>query len=121
MTLHITPEMVEACYDFLRTTPPYKGWKLPPGEMIKFVISLSPKHFAQYWWNGSQHVIEISANSIAHIDTLVEKLCHEMIHLELEIKGLESKTGGANVHNAAFRKRAALVCKYHGYDPKAFY
>jgi hypothetical protein len=41
-------------------------------------------------------------------------------HLNLEMIGWESVGGGPNTHNTAFRQFAVQVCKYHGYDPKAF-
>ena len=41
--------------------------------------------------------------------------------MRLEITGMESRSGGPNTHNIAFRKFAAQVCKIHGFDPKAFY
>jgi hypothetical protein len=43
-----------------------------------------------------------------------------MIHLYLEKMGWESP-GSEDTHNAAFRRFAVQVCKYHGFDPKAFY
>jgi hypothetical protein len=121
MTLPLTPEMLETLYDFLCTTPPFNRMKMPPSEEVKFVISLGTDYFAKYRWDGSQHNVIVSAKAIAHTHTLVEKFSHELVHLSLEKDGLESKQGGPNVHNAHFKKRAALVCKYHGFDPKAFY
>jgi hypothetical protein len=47
-------------------------------------------------------------------------MSHEMIHLYLEKMGWESP-GSEDTHNAAFRRFAVKVCKYHGFDPKAFY
>ena len=121
MTLQLTPEMLAAAYDFLRTTPPFTGWRLPESDDVVFRLSLRPKEFGRYQWDGEHHTITMSIKAIAHTDTLMRYMAHEMVHLSLEKDGLESKTGGEEVHNAEFRKRAARVCKYHGFDPKAFY
>jgi hypothetical protein len=48
-------------------------------------------------------------------------MSHEMVHLYLEMMGWESVGGAPNTHNAAFQQFAVQVCKYHGYDPKAFF
>ena len=120
MTLPLTKEIIAAAYEYSRATPPFCKWRLPPAEMVNFVISNSPKHFAQYWWDGRDN-IEISAKAIGYTPLLIEKLQHEMNHMRLRMIGQESKKGGPSVHNAAFRKNAASICKVHGWDPKAFY
>lgn len=121
MTLPLTPETLAAAYDYLCTTPPFNKWNLPDSEDVKFTVNKKLKNkFAQYQWTGEQHSIAISAASNGHTSTLLENLGHEMIHLYLEHMGWESR-GNESVHNAAFRKFAARVCKHHGFDPKAFY
>ena len=121
MTLPLTPEMLATAYDYLRITPPFSRWKLPESEDVKFTINKKLKSkFAQYQWDGKQHTVTMSAASIGHTHTLFEALSHEMCHMYLEEMGWESR-GNENTHNAAFRKFAAQVCKYHGFDPKAFY
>lgn len=121
MTLPLTAEMLEACYEFLKTTPPFTSWNMADGEDVKFGVSKKlKKTFAQYQWDGERHTVTIAAGSVGHTKTLIESLAHEMIHMHLEENGMESN-GGTNFHNAAFRKFAAEVCKHHGFDPKAFY
>lgn len=120
MTLPLTPEMLTAAYDYLRTTPPFNGWSLPEGDEVKFKVGKFRGKFAAYQWDGKQHTITMSGAAIGHTCTLLETLAHEMIHLHLEDTGNESR-GNENAHNAWFRKFAAQVCKYHGFDPKAFY
>lgn len=121
MTLPLTPETLEAAYEYLRTTPPFSGWNLPEGEDVKFVVSKSDRDIAAYKWNGKQHTICLSAKFIGHSDTLLVYLAHEMVHMHLEERGIESRNGGPDTHNMAYRKYAAQVCKFHGFDPKAFY
>lgn len=121
MTLRLTPEMLETLHDFLCTTPPFKKWKLPTSDEIKLVISGGHDYFAKYRWDGKQHVITVSDTAVGHTITLIETYSHELIHLHLEIKGQESRRGGPSCHNKYFRRFAAQVCRYHGFDPKAFY
>lgn len=121
MALQLTPETLAAAYDYLATTPPFAGWNLPDSDDVLFRVVRSTKEFAYYKWDGRRHVISVSARSVGHTSTLLEKMAHEMIHLNLEDSGMESKSGDANTHNAAFRVLAAQACKVHGWDLKAFY
>jgi hypothetical protein len=120
VTLPLTAEMLETCYEFLKTTPPFCDWNLHDGEDVKFRIGKRSAKFAEYQWDGKQHTVTMSGAAIGHTQTLIEALSHEMIHMHLEENGWESR-GTAAVHNAAFRKFAAQVCKHHGFDPKAFF
>jgi hypothetical protein len=121
MTLPLTTEMMAAGYDFLATTPPFSGWNLPDAEDVVFKLSRGEREFGFYRWDGERHTITASVKAIGYTVTLMRFLSHEMIHLYLEKMGWESVGGGPNTHNAAFRKFASQVCKYHGFDPKAFY
>lgn len=121
MTLPLTPDMIAAAYDYLRTTPPFSRWNLPDSEDVRFSVGKFRSDYASYRWDGKQHTITMSANAIGYSPTLLRYLSHEMVHLHLEETGMESRQGGEDTHNAAFRKFAAQVCKHHGFDPKAFY
>jgi hypothetical protein len=121
MNLPLTPETLAAAYEYLRSTPPFNKWKLPPSGEVLFKVAKTRHKQGWYQWDGSRHTITASTGRIAQSHTLLVLMAHEMIHLYLEIKGWESKKGSNDVHNAAFRKFAVRVCKYHGFDPKAFY
>ena len=121
MTLPLTPDMLEAAYNYLKVTPPFNRWKLPDTDDVSFKLSKSQKEFANYQWDGKNHTITVSILSVGHTATLLQYMAHEVIHMFLEEKGLESKTGGPDVHNLHFKKFALQVCGYHGFDPKAFY
>jgi len=120
VTLPLTADMLEACYEFLKTTPPFCDWNLHDGEDVKFRVGKQREKLAQYRWDGKQHEITMSGAAIGHTKTLIGAMAHEMIHMHLEETGIESR-GNHATHNAAFRKFAAIVCKIHGFDPKAFY
>lgn len=121
MTLPLTPEMLAAAYDYLKTTPPFCKWNLPESEDVVFKLSRRKREAGRYQWDGKRHTIAASIYAIAHTVSLMRFLSHEMVHLYLEQMGWESRSGGTDIHNSAFRKFAAQVCKFHGFDPKAFY
>lgn len=122
MNVQLTPEILKSCYELLRQTQPFCRWKLPVGDAVKFRIAKDLRgDYAQYSWDGEQHEITMSSGAIGHLNTLIEKMAHEMIHMHLEERGLESRTGNEDTHNIPFRNFAARVCKIHGFDPKAFY
>lgn len=121
MTLPLTPETLAAAYDYLSATPPFSRWGLPESEDVVFKLNKARLHSGQYQLDGKRHTITASVHAIAHTQSLIRMMAHEMIHLYLEKMGWESRNGGENCHNAAFRKFAAQVCKVHGFDPKAFY
>jgi hypothetical protein len=120
MTLPLTKEILAATYEFCRSLPPFCRWKLPPAEMVNFVLSNSVKHYGQYWFDGERDCIEISTKSIGFVPLLVQVMQHEIIHMKQRMVGQAPKKGGPHYHNAAFRKDADRVCKLHGWDPKAF-
>lgn len=117
MTLHLTPEILRAAYDYLRVTQPFDSWNLPEGEDVRFKVTRSRRLFGCYYQDGSEHSIEISARKHGHTLTLLMTMAHEMIHLhQLSTRMHSPKT----IHNAAFNKLAAEVCECHGFDPKLF-
>lgn len=121
MTLPLTAEMLEACYEFLITIPPMTRWNMPPGEDVKFSVGKATDCFAHYQWDGTRHTITVSEQAVAHTSTLINAMAHECVHLHLWATKQESKRGGPRYHNAAFKRYAAQVCRANGFDPKAFY
>ena len=119
MSLPLTPEILEAAYEFLRATPPFKGWKLPIGEEVEFaVIALRDREGDHTTYIGTtDHVIRVSSKRIGHTHSLIVVMAHEMIHARQAIT--KKFTSGVE-HNADFRRLAATVCKLHGFDPKTF-
>ena len=113
--------MLAAAYDYVATTEPFCRWNLPESDEVRFYVISSPADFARYRWDGKRHTISVSSRSVGHTATLIEKMCHEVIHLHLEETGMESLQGTTNTHNHAFRKLALGVCKSHGFDPKSFW
>ena len=116
MTLRLTPDLLAAAYDFLRTTDPFLGWKLPKSGRIKFLVIKDPRRYADFGAENGVPTIRVSTARNGHAATLLSTVAHETIHLHQYLRGLETK----GEHNADFRRRAKRVCAAHGYDLKTF-
>lgn len=115
--MQITPEMCEAMYEFIRTTPPYKGWKLPAAEDVEFHIIHSRKVGADYYCKSDgTHQIRVNARWCGNVVSLYKLLLHEMVHLH---HGYACPNDNAH-HGRKFLALARQVCKAHVLDPKVF-
>ena len=116
MTLRLTPEILEGAYEFLRATPPFNRWKLPPADEVQFRVMHSREWMGQYTYAAGEHVIDISSRLVGHTGTLIETMAHEMTHLALQESGQADKSE----HGERFERCAARVARLHGFDPKRF-
>lgn len=114
MTLALTPHVLVAAYDFLRATPPFRGWKLPHSDDVEFHVVRGKHFYGEYSTEGDKHRIGISSATVGTTDTLVRTMAHEMTHLYQQLQGRDP------AHGADFRRHARCVCRHHGFDPKAF-
>ncbi len=112
MTLRITPEACELCYDFMDALPPFCDWNLPPAHDVRFVVFEKPRLYGYYRWEDGKHTIAIGPK-VGHTRTLVETMAHEMVHLAQAVHKTETKAE----HNAAFFKMIEEVARWHGFDP----
>lgn len=114
--MHLTPATLEAAYELLRATPPFKGWRMPEADEVEFVVSRTAALGSAGRTAGGQRYIAISGARHAHLATLLPTMAHEMVHLH------DQSTGGRDdvEHGATFRRLAAQVCRHHGFDPKWF-
>ncbi len=120
MSLRITPDIIEAAYEFLRTTPPFKGWRLPPADEVEFVVSRHTQFLGYHRGMRRKlhsHEIGISEMCVGHTNTLLRTMAHEMIHQYQQRNRLETPN---TEHNAHFMQMARRVCRYHGWDEKEF-
>lgn len=119
MSLILTPETLAAGYDFLRSTRPFKGWRLPHSDDIEFRVTREGGEMGHYnrYAGTDHHWIAMSEKNLAHTNSLLMFLGHEMIHLKQAIAKTETKN---TQHNAEFHRLARNVCRAHGFDPKMF-
>lgn len=114
MSLPLTKELLRGTYDFLRLTPPFKKWKLPPGEIVIFKVTRSPTVTGDHLLYKGQHTIRVSAKKVGSTQTLIELMAHEMVHVKCDREGVKTE------HGFHFKGAACLVCKYHGFDEASF-
>lgn len=110
----LNPTTLAAAYDFLRTTEPFCRWNLPPAAEVKFAVIKDPKIHGDWTFINGRHRLRVSDGSVAHTDTLMTSVAHEMIHMRCHARGDKSE------HGAMFHRYARQVCRHHGFDPKLF-
>lgn len=113
MSVPITRATLIAAYELLRTTPPFLGWSLPDAGEVEFEIFRAKTHFGDC--DGDK--IRVSCGKHGQLNTLLATVAHEAIHLHQMRKGLETR--GVE-HNNDFKRRAAQICRLHGWDAAAF-
>lgn len=114
VTLRLTPDVLAAAYDFLRTTDPFRRMKLPEADDIGFHVVSDQDIFADFVVENGVPIIRVSAANNGHTVTLLAAIAHEMKHLH------QHMTGDRETHGHRFKRFAARCCAIHGFDPLAF-
>src|SRR5262249_50899009 len=116
MTLHLTPGMIEAAYELLRQTPPFRRWGLPDPDDLEFRAVPLPNDDQGELCKFPDGRLRLTVNPNRHktIHSMIMTLAHEMAHMRQE--QLKKK----DHHGASFQRLADLVCKVHGFDRGQF-
>lgn len=117
MSLEITPDIIRNAYEYLRSTKPFKHWKLPHSDKIKIKTILPNDKLGEWSIKDKQHCISINDKLIGSTLNLMQTLAHEMIHLAQYI--LKQETPNTE-HNKDFYNKIKIIAKYHGFDSKWF-
>jgi len=112
--LKLHPDMLASAYDFLRTTQPFRGWKLPESDDIGFHVVSDATMFGDFYLDGDIPTIRVSQTGIGHTNTLLATLAHEMLHLRQHLRG------DKEYHGPRFKRAALSICRIHGFDPNTF-
>lgn len=112
MTLPLTPDSLAAAYDYLRTTPPFKRWKLPVSDEVEFRVTRHRGEYGAHDVRRSEHCVWVSSSIVTTTERLMMTMAHEMLHAYQD--GI-AKTATRTVHNREFHRLAARVCKSHGW------
>lgn len=113
--LHLTPEILEAAYNYLRSTPPYRRWKLPHADEVRFQVTWKTDQRGNCQQHGNgKHTVRISQVFIGRTVSLMEAMAHEMVHVHLDRKKVRAH------HGNEFQTCAEQVCRYHGFDFRQF-
>lgn len=115
MTLRLTADLLAAAYTFLRSSEPFKAWKMPPAHVVRFKVVRDPTIHADFGLEKGKPVIRVSVSGAGTTVTLLSVMAHEMIHYR------QLLTGKADTHGASFQAMKKRVCAVHGcFDPKTF-
>lgn len=117
MKLHLTHQMLEAVYELLKTTPPFRSWKLPDADDIAFEVVRAPTTSGEYLLRDGKHIIRISSRCVDRLSTLTMIMAHEMVHLREEVF---YKSRPDIKHGARFKRLAKQICRYHGFEEAIF-
>jgi hypothetical protein len=115
MRFGLTPDMLEAAYEYLRASKPFRGMKLPHPDDLVFRVSRHADRFAHFWAVNNNHwELAVSEVNVDSTLILLPTMAHEMIHLYQEKNKLLGN------HNEEFMRVAKLVCRYHKFDLTTF-
>lgn len=118
--LRLTPRLMHDFYKAFSRTPPFgqKGWRLLPADEVIFKVSRT-LHLGDHSYTPGKkdHAIALSELRHGHLHTMLVTLAHEMVHL---VQAVEKTETPKAEHNADFRRRAKIVCRAFGFDPKEF-
>lgn len=114
--MHLTPEVLEGAYEFLKTTPPFARWKLPAADDVSFTVIGAANIRGTFWEGlpGEHMAIGISGSCLSHTTPMLVTMAHEMCHMKAWM------TWRTKTHGAVWRRLANSVCTHHGFDPKEF-
>jgi hypothetical protein len=111
----ITPDMLEATYELLRVTLPFRRWKLPHPDDLGFRVSGARDRHAHYRNHKGVKEICVSQFHAKGLEKLQQDVAHEMVHLRLDEVG-DSRVN----HGPKFVRLAKIVCWRHKWDLQAF-
>ena len=114
MTLRLTPDMLAAGYDFLRTTAPLYRWRLPHFDELGFHVVRRASLSADLGVEHGMPFIRASKAHNGHAMRLLATLAHEMIDPRLHL------TGDRDLRGPGSRPMAARGCAARGLNFKIF-
>lgn len=117
---HLTVELMEGAYEFIRSGPPFNTLAgMPETEEIEFHVLATPQKHGDCGIHPDGRIfIRISTALVGSTSSLLSVMAHEMIHAYQWLKP-ETKAGRSN-HDSYFNKQADKVCKFHHFDRKLF-
>jgi hypothetical protein len=116
MRIHVTPELMEAVYEMLRLTPPFKSWKMPHADDVDFYVMKTRENHGDCGIENGRHFIRISYRTHKTLFAVILTMAHEMCHVQEHRRGVR----GDHQHGRVFHKLADSVCKNHGWDRGQF-
>lgn len=117
---HLTLELMEGAYTFIRSGPPFCKFKdFPEADEVEFHVLATPQiHGDCSLLHDGRISIRLSTALVGSTDNLLATMAHEMTH-QYQMLHPEHKTG-RNEHDSFFNKWADKICKFHKFDRKLF-
>ena len=118
MSIKISIPVVEAAYELLRTTAPFKAWKLPRADEISFKLTGSKTDKGSCHVSAGREMYLLEVSQVCHhtLDELLKTLAHEMCHL----REFQLNVRKDVMHGKDFNRLADNVCRVHQYDRGMF-
>lgn len=117
MSINISVGILEATYELLRTTEPFRQWKLPHAEDISFSVIASKTNRGEFFVDVKGTPWIVASQQCHHtLPELIKTVAHEMCHLYEQLYGARTDVH----HGAVFKACAKAVCKAHQFDLGAF-
>lgn len=111
----LTPEIMAAAYEYLKATPPFSRWGLPPAGALKFRPTKARSEAGHCEELDSGKIcIGMSSVLHGHSNSILTTMAHEMIHVRQFTAGTPATRG------MLFQKMATQICRRHGFDPLGF-
>lgn len=109
--------MLESAYELLRTTPPFRNWRLPEPDDVSFRVIATEADRGAFRIVRGIPTIYISRGTIGRLSSLLKTMAHEMVHLHEETAHSAREDV---VHSKTWVTLAARVCHHHEFDEKLF-
>lgn len=112
-------EDVEAGYEYLRSTLPFRRWKLPDPDTLRFAVTAQVDRHGHFDDHDGKRPYQTIAISNVHTKTyrdLLEVLGHELVHLKL----YRDRYRGWEHHGYRFAELAKQACRWHDWNLKHF-
>jgi len=117
MSIKISPAILEATYELLRSTWPKDLRRLPHAEDISFSVIADKGNRGEFYVDANGTPWIVASQPCHHtLDELLRTVAHEMCHLYEYLYG-ERK----DIHHGAWFNRVAnRICRVHQFDRGAF-
>lgn len=110
--------MMASAYEYLRTTRPFAGWRLPHADEVEFHVTRHRDRDGDHcMYPDGTHRIRASAPRVTTTDSLMQLIAHELIHLYQD--GI-LKSRSSNPHDKQFHRFARAICRIHGWEHRSF-
>ena len=105
-------------YSVLCQLPPFSEWGMPAPNLVVFSYTSDRSVYGLYLRPNDCLKHEISVNPKNTLPDTVAVLCHEMVHLKIELMGRRARLSPS--HGVYFKRLARQVCAQLGFSMKGF-